>query len=119
MSTNVNAVSTIITKKLYGAQLSTSASTAPVPASSWWIIKTAVVCNTSAGAATLTLDLVESADTAGTDDRISSAFPIGAGETMPLNDVLAGVQMTAGDFLSMTASANTALTITITGIEGS
>lgn len=80
------------------------------------IIDKMTLCNTTAGAVTATIDLVDSGGTAGVSERVISARSIAAGETYTCPEV-AGHILNSGDTLQGLASANTSLTIRVSGRE--
>lgn len=77
-------------------------------------IKQILIANTSAAAVTLSLSVVPSGNAAGNANRIVP------GTSVPVNSMVAldvMVVLGVGDFISAIASANTALTVTISGLE--
>lgn len=102
-------------KKLYTGQPSTSATTLyTAPASTTTIIKNIIICNTTATAATLTLNLVPSAGAATSANRIMSALNVQPNDTVTVD--LSGILAT-GDFISALQGTSSALTVHITGVE--
>lgn len=79
------------------------------------IVKNIVIANTSAAAVTLGLSIVPVGGTAGNANRIIPTISIPPNAVVPFDMTQV---MNEGDFISATASANTALTITISGLEG-
>lgn len=80
------------------------------------IIDSAYVCNTTAGAVTVTIDLVDSGGTAGDSERAISARSIAAGETY-LCPELVGQILNPGDTIQGLASTATSLTLRVSGRE--
>lgn len=99
-------------KRLYGpAQLTASAATLyTVPASTATILRYIRVANTTASDRTITLSV-------GADAAATRIF---AGQTVPANGALdwsGFIPLAAAEFLQGLASAATALTVTIAGVE--
>lgn len=86
-----------------------------VPGGQKAIVKNIVIANTSAATATLALSLVASGGTAGNANRILPTIAVPANSVIPFD--LTQV-MDAGGFISAIASANAALTVTISGLVG-
>jgi hypothetical protein len=80
------------------------------------IVDKCTVCNTTVGAVTLTIDIVDSGDTAGVTERVISARSIAAGETYNCPEMV-GQILESGDTIEGLASAATSLTIRISGRE--
>lgn len=94
----------------------TSATTVyTVPANSTVKIATATLCNSSAAAVAVTVNLVKSGGTAGVGNRIVSAYSLAAGNTFNLTEFLAGAMLAEGEFISVTAGAGAAITVALTG----
>lgn len=80
------------------------------------IIDKMTLTNTTAGAVTVTIDLVDSGGTAGATERMISARSIAPGETYRCPEVVGHV-LNAGDSIQGLASAATSITIRASGRE--
>ena len=80
------------------------------------IIDKFTVCNPTAGAATITVYLVDSGGSAGDSETIISAKSVGAGETYTFPEIV-GHTLNASDFIQCIASAATTLTLRASGRE--
>lgn len=80
------------------------------------IIDKFTLTNTSAGAVTATIDIVDSGGTAGATERLISARSIAAGETYTCPEMVGHI-MNSGDTIQGLASAATSLTIRASGRE--
>lgn len=80
------------------------------------IIDKFTLTNTTAGAVTATIDLVDSGGAAGASERMISARSIAAGETYTCPE-LVGHILNTGDTIQGLASANTSITIRVSGRE--
>ena len=72
--------------------------------------------NTTAGAVTLSVNLVTSGGTAGSDNLIAKTVSIAAGATYTFPEIVGHV-LNSGDFISTLASAATSITIRASGRE--
>lgn len=81
------------------------------------IIDKFTATNTTAGAVTLSVNLVAAAGAAGASNLVVSAQSIAAGQCYSFAAELAGQSLEAGGFISTIASAATSLTISATGRE--
>lgn len=72
--------------------------------------------NTSAGAVTLSVNLVTAGDTAGDQNLITKTVSIAAGATYSFPEIVGHV-LNSGDFISTIASAATSITIRASGRE--
>ena len=107
----------VTVKKLVSSQQLTNANATYYTATNvTTIIDKCTVCNTTAGAVTLTLDLVDSGGSAGASERVISALSIAAGQTYTCPEMV-GQVLNSGDTLQGLASANTSLTIRVSGRE--
>lgn len=84
-----------------------------VPASRQDVIKDIELCNTTAGALTVTVNIVPTGNSAGTANAILQAVSIPANQTLHWTGT---VVMNAGDFIS-TAASGTGITATVSGLE--
>jgi hypothetical protein len=80
------------------------------------IIDKMTLTNTTAGAITVTIDLVDSGGTAGATERVISARSIAAGETYTCPEVVGHI-LNTGDSIQGFASATTSITIRCSGRE--
>ena len=80
------------------------------------IIDKFTATNTSAGAVTLSVNLVTSGDTAGNQNLITKTKSLAAGESYTFPEVVGHV-LEAGGFISTIASAATSITIRASGRE--
>lgn len=80
------------------------------------IIDKLTLCNTTGGAVTVTLDLVDSGGSAGVTERLLSARSINAGDTYTCPEVVGHV-LNSGDTIQGLCSANTSITIRASGRE--
>jgi len=78
------------------------------------IVKNIVICNTTATERTLSLSAVPSGNSAGTANRILASYPIAPYLTAFID---VHIVLETGDFLSSIASAASAITVTISGLE--
>jgi hypothetical protein len=100
-----------------GSQLTTSAATYyTAPTLTKAIIQRMAFTNTTAGAVTVTAHLVTSGGSASASNTIASAYSLAAGETWICAAAERQVLEPAG-FIQALASANTAITIIVSGIE--
>lgn len=88
---------------------------AAVPASTTWVVKEVVVCNTLASPVTVSLSLpVPSGSSGGAGNRLLSSLSLGAGETRFID---CSIVMKTGDFVTGVASTAAAVTVQIHGIQ--
>lgn len=109
---------TITAKQMVAAQQLTNADALyyTVPANTTGLIKRATFTNTSAGAVTVTANIVPAAGSSTTSNTVLSARALAAGETY-VSPELAGKTMPAGTMIRMQASANTSITVAVDGVE--
>ncbi len=104
-------------KKLVASQQLTGSNATYYTATNvYTIIDSAYLCNTTGGAVTATIDLVDSGGTAGVSERCISARSIAAGETYPCPE-LVGQILNPGDTIQGLASAATSITFRVSGRE--
>jgi hypothetical protein len=77
------------------------------------ILKSMVICNTTASAATLTLYLVPSGGSAGAGNMLYNALSVAAGATTVID---LEQYMEAGEFLAGLQGTASALTVTLSGV---
>lgn len=80
------------------------------------IIDKMTLTNTTAGAVTATIDLVDNGGTAGVSERIISARSIASGETYTCPEIVGHI-LNAGDSIQGLSSAAASLTIRASGRE--
>jgi hypothetical protein len=80
------------------------------------IIDKFTLCNTTAGAITVTIDIVDSGGSAGVTERVISVKSIAAGETYTCPEMV-GQILNSGDSIQGLASAGTSITIRGSGRE--
>jgi predicted ribonuclease toxin of YeeF-YezG toxin-antitoxin module len=80
------------------------------------VIKRAIFSNTSGSPATLTVNIVPTAGSAVVGNQVINARTIQNGETY-ISPELAGMELITGDQIYANASANTAINMTISGIQ--
>lgn len=98
----------------YIGQPSDSATALVTASQSTRTIDAATVCNTTAGAVTLTLYVVPADDSAADDVTLYKAFSIDAGASVVLSGLI-NQCIPSGATLNGLASAATSLTLTISG----
>ena len=99
-----------------GKQLPSSNDTHYISTSVRSIIDKCTVCNTTGSVATLTLDIVVAAGSAGVTQRIISARSIAAGETYNCSEMVGHI-LNPGDSIQGLSGTASALTIRISGRE--
>jgi hypothetical protein len=111
---------TITAKQMVAPQQLTNADALyyTVPANTTGVIKRATFTNTSAGAVTITANIVPSAGSSSASNRVIDPqnTTLSAGQTYVAPE-MAGKTMPAGTMVRMLASANTAITVAIDGVE--
>lgn len=109
---------TVIARALLEAKQAENAQTTQytTPALTRTIIDKMTATNTTAGAVSLSVNLVASSGAAGASNLIVSAQSIPAGQCYLLPEVVGHV-LNPGDFISTLASAATSITIRISGRE--
>ena len=111
---------TITAKQMVAPQQLTNADALyyTVPANTTGVVKRATFTNTSAGAVTITANIVPAAGSSSASNRVidPQSTILSAGQTYVAPE-LAGKTMPAGTMIRMLASANTAITVAIDGVE--
>ena len=111
---------TITAKQMVAPQQLTNADALyyTLPANTTGIIKRATFTNTSAGAVTITANIVASAGSSSAANRVidPQSTTLAAGQTYVAPE-LAAKTMPAGTMIRMLASANAAITVAIDGVE--
>ncbi|MEU6582735.1 hypothetical protein [Nocardia sp. NPDC046763] len=79
-------------------------------------ITTAVVCNTTGSAATVSVGVCKAGQTAGAANRVVSGYSLAAGDSLSLSAYLNGAMLGPGDFITAYAGTASAVNLIITGI---
>ena len=109
---------TAVRSRVLAAQKITGTSAVAVvacPRGQAWAIESATVCNTSAAAVTLTVEVVPRDSARDGSGTVLSGYSINAGDTASLRDVLVGVRLGPYDAIWFTPSASAALAVVVTG----
>lgn len=85
-----------------------------VPANRAAKLLKAVLANTSAASVTVAVSVVPSGGTAGVANRVVASYALAAGDSTLLTE-LEGIELGAGDFVSVNSSAGTAIAAMISG----
>lgn len=109
---------TVTAKPLINAKQAEDAQTTQytTPTGTRAIVDKFTATNTSAGAVTLSVNIVASAGAAGDGNLIVKTKTLAAGETYTFPEIV-GQVLNPGDFISTIASAATAVTIRASGRE--
>jgi hypothetical protein len=106
-------MSTFTPARLYQGQPGTSTATAFTASTTNVIVKEVVMCNTSSSAATVTVYLVPTGNSAAAANAIISSFTVQPNATA----VQAFSQvMNNGDFLAASQGTASAITVTVSGV---
>lgn len=89
-----------------------------VPASSCAKIATAVLCNTSGSAVTISVSQVPSGGAVDGTHKVVSGYSLAAGDSMSITEIV-GSLMGAADYLSIIASTGAVIDYTVTGVVSS
>ena len=115
-SSDLIAVTSMLPKVLYAGTLGTTSGDLVAPAANHAsVIKSAVACNTTASAATLTVTITQSGGSAKT---IISAYSLAGGDSTSLTE-LVGSMLGPGDKISALAGTASAINVVITGTDNS
>lgn len=88
------------------------------PAGGAATLKHGTVCNSSGGAANVSLSILKSGQaTGGGQHRVISQYALAAGDTLPLGDYIGDAQLGPGDFVTVQASVANAIDVVISGVE--
>lgn len=102
-------------KKLYVGQPGSTATTLyTAPASTSTILKNILLCNTTSTDATITISFVPSGGSAGTTNRVFSAYTVKANDTVAVD--MSSI-LSTGDFVSALQGTSGAITAYISGVE--
>jgi 3-oxoacyl-(acyl-carrier-protein) synthase len=106
---------------LYSGQLSTTSATTvyTAPASTTAKIATMTVCNTSASAVTLTVQLLQSGQSADGTHAVISGYSLGANDTLSLTGYIGGAMLATAEAISVTAGTANVIDVVITGAVSS
>lgn len=111
----MTSTATVLIPEQRVASSQTTIYTSPVSGRGTWIDKF-TACNTTAGAVTISVNLVVTAGSASDSNKVVSAKSLAAGETYTFPE-LVGKFLAAGSFISWIASAATSLTAGANGRE--
>lgn len=117
MPANYLSLSTMTGQILYSGQLATTSATSVYTVATGKTVKiaTGTVCNTSGAAATVSVSLLKSGDTADTTHRIISGYSLAAGDTLSLTEYLGGAMLNEAEVVSVTAGTGAVLDVVLTG----
>lgn len=119
MTADFKQRTSLVGKILASGQLASGESAVyTVPASSAVTIASAVLCNTSATAVTVSVSVVPSGGSVDGTHRVISGYSLAAGDSTALEE-LVGALLDAGAFISMNASAGSAVDYLLTGMVSS
>lgn len=100
-----------------GSQLTTSTATYyTAPTGTTAVLKRAVFSNTTASPVTIRANVVTLAGSASASNQVINDRTVAPGESY-ISPELAGIVLGAGDFLQALASANTSITLVVSGIQ--
>lgn len=106
-------------KVLYSGQLADAADHllyAPAAGASA-IVKHGTVCNVSGASVNVTVRVIPSGGSVDGSHTVISAYPLAAGDTLPLGDYLDGCCLGPGDAVHVQASAGGAVDVVLSGVE--
>jgi hypothetical protein len=115
------AVTQLYGQILYSGQLSSTSATTiyTVPAATTAKIATATLCNTSASAVTVTIQLLQSGQSADGTHAVISGYSLAPGDTLSLTGYIGGAMMATGESISVTAGTASVLDVVVTGAVSS
>lgn len=118
MSGNLLAITSSSPQVLYSAQLGTTADATVYTAAAATTVKITygMLCNTTGTAATVSLGVCQTGQTAGAAHRVLSVYTLGAGDSLSLADYLDGVHLGPADFITANAGTASAITLVLSGI---
>jgi hypothetical protein len=101
---------------LVSQQLAASETAQYTAATAHWVkVGSATIANTSGSAVTVSISVVKSGGSAGSTNRVVSAYPLAAGDDTVLTE-LVDVFLGPGDFISALASAATSVALVVSGV---
>ncbi|WP_260932128.1 hypothetical protein [Mycolicibacterium llatzerense] len=116
MPQNLMASTSALPQVLVSQQVASSETTQYTgPASSAVKIASAVLTNTTGSPVTVSLSLVKSGGTAGSANRVLSAYSLGAGDSTVVSE-LSGQFLGPGDFISALAGTASAVSFVMSGV---
>lgn len=106
---------------LYSGQLSSTSATTvyTVPASSTAKIATMTVCNTSASAVTITVQILQSGQSADGTHAVISGYSLSPNDTLSLTGYIGGATLATAEAINVTASTASVVDVVITGVVSS
>lgn len=106
---------------LYSGQLSTTSATTvyTVPSLSTAKIATMTLCNTSASSVSVTVQVLQSGQSADGTHAVISGYSLTANDTLSLKDYLGGALLAAGEAIAVTAGTANVVDVVITGAVSS
>lgn len=115
MSTNLLAATAMTPKVLLSGYVTTSdAAVYTCPGTSTVKIATAVLCNVTGSAVTVSVGVVASGGTAGASHHFLDSYSLAAHDAVDLT-YLKGAMLTDGDFIAAIAGTGSAVTCVLTG----
>lgn len=88
------------------------------PATGSAVLKHGTVCNVSGSTATVSVAVLKSGTATGSGQhRVLNAYPLAAGDTLPLGDYIDGCCLGPGDFVTVTAGTANAIDVILSGVE--
>ncbi|QYC54508.1 hypothetical protein PP508_gp29 [Gordonia phage Samman98] len=116
MAQNLMGASNALPQVLVSQQLASSETTQyTCPSATSVKLATATLTNTSASAVTVSVSVVKSGGTAGSANRVVSAYSLAAGDSIVISE-LAGVFLGPGDLVSTLAGTASAVALVMTGV---
>jgi hypothetical protein len=110
------AATSAVPQVLVAQQLANSETTQYTTAASTTVkIASATLANTSGAAVTVSVSVVKSGGTASVSNRVLSAWPLAAGDSVVLKELAEHVLGT-GDFISAIATTAAAVSLVLSGI---
>lgn len=103
-----------------GRQASTSATTVyTVPGTTTAKIATFTLCNTSGSAVAVTVQLLQSGQSADGTHSVVNGYSLAAGDTLSLRDYVGGAMLATGEAISITTGTANVIDVVITGAVSS
>lgn len=114
---NLNSITSVIPKVLASAQLASGENTVyTVGASKAAKLAKLVLANVSASAVTVSASIVPSGGAVDGTHKVVSAYSLAAGDSTVITET-DNIWLGAGDFISVNASAATAINVLASGLE--